>query len=652
MNTSLRTLFFRFGLTVTFTFVSGTSFLFGQISPGTLSSGKTIRQESSRPNPLRLPAKEPNAPATIRQTALNTDGDPTAVDLFPSAAVPPKSAAGTADAFAPIHAESITPAHPAPASPAPPVVPPVMTPAPAASSLSNADPFSGLPPQTTVPAGTLPAAVPAAAPSAALPKTAALVPSAGEPTARSHSEGTGTPGHSALEGLQTPHLTIHKVLPEEVVVDQPVTLKCVIKNAGQSTAKNVTITDRVPQGTRLISTIPEAAATATGELAWSVGNLDPNAELVIEMKVLPLREGDIGSVAAVNYSGEASARMTVTRPMLKVDVKAPAEVLLGGTAQIEITISNPGTAAAHNVVLEEHVPDGLYHKDGRILRNTMITKLLPKESKKLVLPLTCTGAGNLINHVTVTADGNLSAEEKTTIRANAPVLSLEIAGAKQRFLERKSEYKLIVGNKGTASAHNVDLELTLPAAVQFVSTNQSGVYEPSSHSVHWALEELPAQESGEIDLAIMPVQTGEHSLRFRGNGANNLKAETVLPMMIDGIPAISFEIAGDASLVEAGKDAVYEIRIMNRGTKAAGNVKVIATLADGMSFVKADGGRSQANGGTVQFETIPQLTPKSEKVFKLTARSMAEGDYRLKIQVFSDDFREPITKEENTRVFK
>jgi uncharacterized repeat protein (TIGR01451 family) len=338
--------------------------------------------------------------------------------------------------------------------------------------------------------------------------------------------------------------------------------------------------------------------------------------------------------------------------MLKVEVKAPAEVKLGEVAHLEIIVSNPGTATATNIVLEERVPDGLYHRDGRVIQNKSIVSLKPRESRKLTLPLTCTGAGNLVNHVIVTADGNLKVEEKTTIRASAPILNLEIVGARTRFLERKSDYRLVVANSGNASAHNVALELALPAAVKFVSTNQRGIYNPTTHSVHWALEELPPQQEGDIELVLMPEEKGEHSLRFIGTGENNLRAEAVLPISVDGLPAITFEIVGDTNLVELGKDVVYEIRVTNRGTKAADNVKVRVTLAEGMTFVKADGGRYQAGqGGVVQFET-PQLGAKGEQIYRLTARCQVEGDHRINVQVISDDLRVPITKEESTIVFK
>jgi len=626
---------------------------------GQTPPSKLTRQETPRPNPLR--AAQPVAvPGTIKQTALqsedmqfpsfanaplvNWDDIPASPAVQPTASVPSADPFAIAPAQGYYEVEHLLPdsetpspyqqtANPLPASPPP------------SSPLSSANPFAEQQPQASVPMHALP-------PMETQQRESFRTAAASRPaTVQSPNEGTGMPGASALEGVQTPHLTIQKVLPEEVVIDQPATMKTVIQNVGNSVAKNVAITDRVPQGTRLLSTIPEAAVSPDGELRWMVGNLDPNVQLIIEMKVLPLREGEIGSVASIHYTGEASGRIVVTRPMLKVDVKAPSDIKLGESALIEITVSNPGTATATNIVLENIVPEGFYHPVGRVVENKAITALGPRESKRLTLSLTCIGAGNLVNHVIVKADGELMVENKTTIRASAPVLDLEIVGAKTRFLERRSDYRLLVANKGNAAAHNVALEMALPAAVQFVSTNQSGVYESSSHTVHWALEELPPQEAGEIELVVMPTQKGEHTLRFLGSGENNLRAETVLPISIDGIPAITFEIVGDSNLVEIGKDVVYEIRVANRGTRAAENVRVRVALADGMSFVKADGARYQANGGVVQFET-PQLGPKSESVYRLTARCQVDGDHRVNVQVVSDDLRSPITKEESTRVFK
>ncbi|GHT20726.1 hypothetical protein FACS189419_00360 [Planctomycetales bacterium] len=621
---------------------------------------KLIPQQIPRSNPLRdTPAQRLPVTNPIRQAALETESTPemTSFDNFPAANpsedVPNSfDVSNTAPRTAPAFED-------APAVNSLPKPQPKHQPEPVSAlgnSLESADPFAGTQPAAAVPQGKIKSLE--SAPQRQIPELRSREPQkidslSPQQTTGLVREGTGSPGAANLEGPQNSQITIQKVFPQEVLVEQPVTIKTLIHNVGKATARKVTVTDRVPKGCKLLSTTPEAAVTERGELHWTLGNLDPNDQIILETKILPLREGEIGSVAFINYTGEASARVEVTRPMIKVDVKAPQEVQLGQVANIEITISNPGSATATGIVLEEHVPDGLYHKLGQVIRNEVsVQTLKPKEAKKLLLPLTCTGAGNLVNRVVVKADGNLVVEEKTTIRASAPVLNLQILGAKQRFLDLNSDYKLVVANTGNASARNIDLELALPPAVKFVKTNQSGAYDAATHTVRWALEELPAQESGEIELEIVPTQSGQQTLKFTGKGQNNLHAEAVLPLVIDGIPALAFETVGGSNLVEAGKDAVYEIRVINKGTKVASNVKVRANLADGLSFIKAEGGRYQANGGIVQFETLPQLEPKSEKTYKIVAKCPNEGDYRVSVQIISDDLRSSVGKEESIRVFR
>lgn len=463
-------------------------------------------------------------------------------------------------------------------------------------------------------------------------------------------EGTGIPGPRKLHGAQAPQLVIEKVYPEEIQVDQAVTLKTIIRNNGTTTAEEVFLADQVPQGTRLVSTNPQAGLMQNSDIAWELGTIEPGQEAVVEMKVVPLREGEIGSVARVMFGSSATARTVATKPALRVDVKAPQETMIGSTVNLEIVLSNPGTGTATGITLEEFVPEGLYHKDGKQLANR-IGQLKPKESMKLTLPLQCVGAGNITNRLVVRADGNLTVEERTVIRVLAPALKLEIGGMKQRFLDRQATYQLSVANPGTAAATNVDLVCRLPSSMQFVSTNQSGLYEASTHTVHWALEELPANEAGQIELVTMPVKSGDYQLKFAGTGQNGLKSETSHAVTIDGHAAVAFTVKCLSDLVEVGKDTVYEISVVNRGTKTSTNVVVAVQLSRGMNFISGEGPvKYRAADGVVQFHPLARLEPKQERVYRVTARCLDDGDHRISVKMVSDDLQAPVTKEESTRV--
>ncbi len=142
-------------------------------------------------------------------------------------------------------------------------------------------------------------------------------------------EGVGQPGDAQLEGVQSPQLSIQKLAPKEVQVGKPATFRVTVRNTGTIPACEVEVCDQVPRGARLVATMPQARRGVRGELVWTLGTIRPGEESKIEMQVMPVAEGEIGSVATVHFGADASARSIVTRPQLVVDTKAPNKVMIG-----------------------------------------------------------------------------------------------------------------------------------------------------------------------------------------------------------------------------------------------------------------------------------------------------------------------------------
>ena len=66
-------------------------------------------------------------------------------------------------------------------------------------------------------------------------------------------------------------------------------------------AREVVIHDHVPAGTKLIKANPEPSRqSADGVIAWDIGNVAPGEEKTINMTLMPMKAGEIGSVAHVH----------------------------------------------------------------------------------------------------------------------------------------------------------------------------------------------------------------------------------------------------------------------------------------------------------------------------------------------------------------
>jgi len=467
----------------------------------------------------------------------------------------------------------------------------------------------------------------------------------------SPSEGTGLPGDQRLEGAQTPQLTIHKTSPREVQVGKPAVFRLVIRNNGATPTAVVEVRDQVPRGSRLLATNPPATRGPRGELIWSLGILQPGEEQVIEVQLLPLTEGEIGSVATVHFSADATARTVVTRPNLVLETSVPPKVMIGDSVTLSIVLSNTGTGVARGVVLEERIPAGLSHPAGSELEYT-VGDLKPGESRKLELPLKAERAGLVTNVLLARDEGNLRVEDKIELEVLAPQLDVTVEGPKRRYLERQAVYQVSVSNPGTAPAKQVELAVRLPEGLKFVRANNAGYYEESTHTVHWRLEELPANETGSVELVTIPVEIGRHALKLRGTAQKGLVVEKEQPVIVEGIAAIHFQVSDTVDPLEVGGETIYEVRVTNQGTKAAGNVRLSVLLPPQLQPLAAEGPSSHVlEANRIVFDSLAQLPPKAETIYRVRVKAVHTGDLRTRFQLTTDDMQLPVVKEESTRVF-
>jgi uncharacterized repeat protein (TIGR01451 family) len=463
--------------------------------------------------------------------------------------------------------------------------------------------------------------------------------------------GHGRPGHKQLEGVQSPTLVVEKAAPEEVQVGKPAVFAVRVQNVGTVMAQGVEIHDVIPQGTHLIETRPPAAQIADGQVKWTVGTIKPGDEATVEMEIMPLAEGEIGSVATVHFAGEASARTRSTRPQLALEVSAPREVLIGEDVTFSIRISNPGTGVATGILISETIPEQLEHPAGSELEYE-VGDLKPGESRQVELTMKSVKAGQVVNLVLARGEGQLQAEQQSELMVVAPQLELAMQGPKRRYLERQATYTVTVSNPGTAPAKDVQLLTHLPKGLKFVGANNSGEYDAVTNTVHWVLEELPAKQSGQVTLTTLPVEAGEQMLKVESTAERGLAAEQEETVTVEGVAAILFQLADEADPIEVGGETTYEIKVLNQGSKAATNVQLVAVFPPQLKPRSAHGPtRDSVAGQEVRFQPLGRLPPKGEVVYQIRAQGLEPGDLRVQVQLLTDEMQTPVTKEESTRVY-
>lgn len=458
-----------------------------------------------------------------------------------------------------------------------------------------------------------------------------------------------TPGERTLDGPQSPSVVIHKRAPEEVKVGKPASFVITVKNIGGAVAQNVQVFDRVPTGMTLTDATPRPDPQYQPELFWDLGDLEPNQERTITLQLTPEQEGELGSVARVTFQAAASVRTISTRPELKVVQKAPPKVPVGQLLEIELEVSNPGTGEATGVLLQEDVPDGLQHPQGKQLDN-MIGTLGPGEIRRQILRMRAVKPGIIENQIRVKADDGLETTHTVAVEVIAPQLKVALSGPSKRYLERQATYELEIANVGTDDAQNVELSVQLDRGFTFVKTDYEGQYDPTRHAVFWSLPTLPVGKSGTVPLTLLPVQEGKRVMRTEATADMGVQNSIETEVFVDSLAELTFSISDTADPIEVGGQTTYEIRIQNTGSRDDTNVKVALQLPNGLQLVE-QGDYTAQGQGVVAFSPRALLKANDEMVFRVKAQGVAPGRHLVKAIVTSDQSSLPVTKEESIMVY-
>ncbi len=353
-----------------------------------------------------------------------------------------------------------------------------------------------------------------------------------------------TPAVSTSTKVLEPSLTLTKeasvngapfsAAPFTITAADTVTYQLQVQNTGTSPAYSADVTDVIPAGLTVVSTVTNPAATETKawseahpEIAWQIpGPLQPGKKITLEYSVKlatsSVKDGEeLKNTATVpsyfgaseaernehkkNFAGEdilyreyegPSARLTATvaLPVLGVTKTAlEPSVIAGNKDSYTIIVHNSGTSIAHEVKVVDTLPTGMTYQantataepatgftEESIVGHLVTWKIATigsGETVEINVPVgieASVTAPELKNKVAVTStEQTTPAEAEGTIKVTT---SAELVASKSASPEsvtpgREVTYTIGVLNEGPSVARAVKLVDPLPAGTKFVSAD-------------------------------------------------------------------------------------------------------------------------------------------------------------------------------------
>ncbi len=475
---------------------------------------------------------------------------------------------------------------------------------------------------------------------------AAAEPVAAEPIAEA-------PLDDVLFTTKSPVLSVAASGPRTVMIGKEAEFLVKVRNTG-APANNIVVKVVVPTYADVAScrgsvgsAQPPVQTEINSGIEWTIDRLDEGGEETLTLKLVPRKSSPLDLAISYSFAPETSQTMVeVQEPKLAMSLTGPSEVLFGQTKVYKLTISNPGNGDTHNVSVTL-LPIG----HGSEAPGThKLGDLAAGESKTIDIELTARQAGAIDIKAQSFAEGGLRAEASQEVRVRRAELKVAVEAPQVKYAGTPSTYTLLVENKGDALAEGVTLSAILPADAKFLSAS-GGRLDPQQARVNWNVGSLPAGGQRTFELQCALHAPGDNRLQIAVQATGDLSAATTCNTHVEAIADLKLEVRDPQGPVAVGDEAVYEVRILNRGTKAAQGIDLAVFFSDGLEPSAADGGTHELGEGQVIFQALPSLGPGETAVYHVRSKAAQAGNHVFRAEVLCESLSTKLAAEEATHFY-
>ncbi|MEI7683401.1 MAG: hypothetical protein WCL32_00130 [Planctomycetota bacterium] len=276
-----------------------------------------------------------------------------------------------------------------------------------------------------------------------------------------------------LTEVREPLLQIKMKAPDKALVGEPAPIVFTISNPGDGATENVKIRAVLPEGLEH----PRGQA-----FEIDAGTLAPKETRTLQLACMAKGQGQMKATLIAMADGNLTSTDTVSfellLPRLDIVLNGPKLRFVERPARYTMKVSNPGTAAAQGVVLNEIVPAGFkfsgasnqgkYDELSRTV-SWQLGDLQAGQGRELYVDLVPMVPGDHRLAAAVHSARGIRNESSVQTRVEGlSNLILEVSNADNPVeVGADATYEIRVANAGTKAETNVEVICTMPDSVEF-----------------------------------------------------------------------------------------------------------------------------------------------------------------------------------------
>lgn len=278
---------------------------------------------------------------------------------------------------------------------------------------------------------------------------------------------------SHLTEVREPLLQIKMKAPEKALVGEPAPIVFTISNPGDGMTENVKVRAMLPEGLDH----PRGSA-----FEIDVGNLAPKETRTLQLACVAKGQGQmkatLSAMAEGGLSSTDSATFELVLPRIDLVLNGPKLRFVDRPARYTMKVSNPSSAAAQGVVVNEVVPAGFKfasashqgrYDDATRTVSWQLGDLSPGQGREIAVDLIPTVPGD--HRLAATVNSTRGVRNESAVQTRVEGLSnlqLEVSNADNPVeVGADATYEIRLLNSGTKAESNVEVVCTMPDGVEF-----------------------------------------------------------------------------------------------------------------------------------------------------------------------------------------
>ena len=371
----------------------------------------------------------------------------------------------------------------------------------------------------------------------------------------------GTETNEVQHTLQKAKLTYSKSSPTPVNVKEGQEIEYVIRleNIGQGVAKNINVSDVIPQGT----TYKEDSANFSGvyngnKVTWNIPTLPAgeSKDLKFKVSVNELLDDEVRktltNIAEVNNVETNNVTHNVTKAKLEYS-KSVTNIVPGETVldnqEIEyaIRVANIGAAPKENIVIEDNIPEGTtlvndsitnngIHSNGKVTWNIPVLN----DGEEVVVKFKVT-INTLSDDVTTSTINNIATvNSANTNEVVTPVDTLrkrinKLVSSDVAVIGDRLNYRIEVSNVGSVPLMNVNVTDKLPEDTKIVSDSISnnGSYNNDTRTITWNIDTVEPNTTTTLSFDVLVLDSAVNKTLSNIATVDGLPTNEVLTEVVE-----------------------------------------------------------------------------------------------------------------------